>query len=206
MCDPVILLLLTLHSLLAEEFEVDLDHPENNRGIAVFPFTDVPVNGVLHNGVDICFEGDFRDIGNDNFQGQVWDDDLALFLVPSLSWSFRHDQDPEKIDKVRDDHMTTLNDIMNDPSRQKRLIALRFKGKMLTNEIFSPGSLGGLIKFQSLPIKVEFEILQRKVNSWVCRVSFKIAFKEAKPRRFNVQNAKAEGLTQLEQEMAALGI
>ena len=185
------------------EIDVNPHHPEQNLHVYVYPFSDAMHDGntKVHDGFEIAIRGgaDPQDFKNKKYKAFLPEEhgNEVFLLLPAIESSelYRGDEYYEMEQKKnRSCHRlemarrTNRCEIADDPSRQTKLVLLRFPakqdkyGKMvpeeLTNERYSPGR-GGQIKAWLTPIFVDYTAKSaggvQAVDQLKCRLAFKIA-------------------------------
>lgn len=121
--------------------DVDINHPERNREVVIVKFTDVAMEGKLHNGFDILIPAvDMRDYLTDKFKLEIVSDNELLLTMPSMhAWNiadsdkfFAHLKDVKELcPRTKQGHDVFRNALRSNKNRLSKYLLLRFPGDIV---------------------------------------------------------------------------
>lgn len=118
-----------------ERIHVDIHSPERNGPVIVQSFTDVEVNGILHNGFMLLLHVEMEDYVSDRFQARLVSSNEVLIRMPSVPNSWLKNMDPffafldevgESCNRTVLGHQVASNAIAGDTERQTKHLLLTF--------------------------------------------------------------------------------
>ena len=176
-----------------EVIDVDIKNPERNREVLVYAFSNVEIDGVLHNGYEVVMEGDIRDlVKHVVYQAHLVTTNEILIQVPSMSYSRL--QEPELLvaqskefgshcPRIQEAHDVARHEILAEESRKIKYLLLRFpKEVVLSNHVFSPKSENCEIEMKLVPYDTSLVFPSKNFRLTVTQVSWKVAIEEEKKR------------------------
>jgi hypothetical protein len=190
-CAAYYLRLLTLY-VSSVTIDVDIIHPERNREVAVFCFSEAKHEGKLHNGIAIELEVDLRDLSDGLFGLYLLPQRRGVLLkMPGQSASYRLDHTSIKLnegsghcDRVQQVRDVTRNAIKKDEDRIAKHLLLKFPSYMeVSNSIYSPDSKDGKVSLGMVPYPYKF----RDIEMMKVRIVWKLHIIEEQERIVEVQ-------------------
>jgi hypothetical protein len=187
--------------------EVNIDSPEGNREVMVFPISDIPGVGKqakwIYQGYFISFQFDIRFIRDDpktrHVSCRIYSANELLLRLPSWPYSFvsNHDRDylltklhpaiGNGIDECRNAYAASIS------ARQWKYLILRFPEDHVLNvhHIFEDAGPEQWCELDIIPIK--YETVRRGMTNMIHMVGFKIAREDVEGRkRGSVENQSEE--------------
>jgi hypothetical protein len=195
-----------------EVIAVDIKNPERNREVFVYEFSNVEIDGVLHDGYEVVMEGDIRDlVKHEVYKAHLVSTNEIMIKAPSMSYSRL--QEPElsvaqsklfnsHCPRIQEAHDVARNEILDEESRRSKYLLLRFPNwVVLSNQVLSPESQLSEIEMQLNPYETSCEVSSTKYNLTVTEISWKVTVEAERKRVVKVSvdntNKAVDKLTQL---------
>ena len=172
------------------EVYVDVEHPEQNREVAVFFFTGAKHQRKLHYGFSIQMEVDPRDAREGCYQAYLLNQDSVFIVAPGQIASVRLDfsavianEGEDSCPRIQEAMAVTQNAISNDGKCLSKHILLKFPGYMaLSNTIYSPDSKGGKIKANITLYPIKPTLVADTTYLLKCRIAWNVHVIDAAAR------------------------
>lgn len=174
-------------SILAEIF-IDVNRPERNREVRVHYFYDEVIDTARRIGYSVEVDIDPRDVAS--YQAYLLNDRQMLMVMPGQPAVERDD-----LRSFPTEEGTFVSDVLK-ASRQQHRIAVQLDEKrsklhflltfpgdiVLTNSVFSPHSIDGLVQEILLPYDKHIVYLGKAMTLHRLRVAFRVSVVEEKVR------------------------
>jgi hypothetical protein len=200
---------------LPETVDVNVLHPERNREVQVFEFTDVNRDGVLHNGFEIVVYGDLRDVNNNTYHAFLHGRSEILVEMPSMNHAFLHEFDfltqrmkdaGSHCGRTQEAHDVARNKILQDGSRLTKRLLLRFPTDIqLSMKPYSPEE-SNEIEIEIVPFKSDFELAGKFWATTVARVSWKVSVIEIEKRIVKASKDTNRAAEKLSEKLSSMSV